>query len=120
MRETRNNCFWSKIRNTTLLQAKTNKHEWRRTLLLLFGTRAYLFSPNKGSCCIFSTRNSWCKVLASYGVITQSVIQSLLTLFKKVQKSLCIWLSVCPSNCARSNSRKYSSNVMKCIFNVHI
>ena len=48
----------------------------RMPLLLHFGTRAYLFSPEEGSCYVFSTRNNCCELLAFYGVITQSVIQS--------------------------------------------
>ena len=51
---------------------------WFCTLLFYFGTRAYLFSPDEGSCYIFSTRNNCCEFLASYGVISQSVIQSFL------------------------------------------
>ena len=43
-----------------------------------FGTRAYLFSPEEGSCYVFSTRNNCCEFLASYGIIIQSVIQSYL------------------------------------------
>ena len=46
------------------------------TLLLHFGSRAYLFSAEEGSCYVFSTRNNSCEFLAFYGVITQSVIQS--------------------------------------------
>ena len=48
------------------------------TLLLYFGIRAYLFSPDEGLCYIFSTRNNCCEILASYGVIIQSVIQPFL------------------------------------------
>ena len=70
----------SEKRSTTLLQAKTGKYECRNVTmwLLHFTTRAYLFSPDEGSCCIFSTRNNCCEFLASYGVIIQSVIQSYL------------------------------------------
>ena len=78
MQETRNNCFGSKKRNTTLLQTKAGKHESRNvinTLLLHFGTRAYLFSPEEGSCYVFSNRNNCCEFLASDGVIFQSVIK---------------------------------------------
>ena len=39
------------------------------TLLLHFGTRAYLFTPDKGSSCVFSTRNNCCEFLAYYGDI---------------------------------------------------
>ena len=81
MQETRNNCFKSKKRSTTLHQAKTGKHECRNvtaTLLLHFGTRAYLFSPDEGSCYVFSTRNNYCEFLAFYGVTFQSVIKSFL------------------------------------------
>ena len=54
----------------------TLTHEYMKneyTLLLHFSTRAYLFSPDEGSCIVFSTRNN-CEVLAFYGVIFQSVI----------------------------------------------
>ena len=77
MQETRNNCFGSKICSTTLRQTKTGKHECR-TLLLYFGIRAYMFSPDEVSCYIFSTQNNCCEFLASYGIIIQSIIQSLL------------------------------------------
>ena len=43
------------------------------TLLLYFGTRAYLFSPEERSCYVFSTRNNCCKFFASDGAIFQSV-----------------------------------------------
>ena len=84
MLETRNNCFGSKMRSTTLRQTKTGKHECRNltatwyvgTLLLHFDTRVYLFSPDKGSSYVFLTRNNCCEFLASYGVIFQSVIKS--------------------------------------------
>ena len=46
------------------------------TLLLYFGTRAYLFSPNKGSCYVSSTRNNCCEFLASYGVTFHSFKKS--------------------------------------------
>ena len=65
MQETCNNCLGLKKCSTTLLQAKTVKHECRNaiatTLLLLLR---------------FSTRNNCCEFLAFYGVTTQSVIQS--------------------------------------------
>ena len=77
MQEARNNCFESKKRSTTLRQAKTGKHECR-TLLLYFGTRAYLSSPEEGSCYMLSTRSNCCEFLASYGVIIQNVTQSFL------------------------------------------
>ena len=38
-------------------------------LLILFGTRAHLFSPDEGSCFIFSIRNNCCEFFTSYGVI---------------------------------------------------
>ena len=44
-------------------------------LLLHFGTRAYLFLPDKGSCYIFSTQSNCCEFLASYSVILYSDIQ---------------------------------------------
>ena len=45
-------------------------------LLLYFGTRTYLFSPNEGSCYVFLTRNNCCQFLAFYGTVIQSAIQS--------------------------------------------
>ena len=51
---------------------------WFCTLLLYFGICVYLFLPDKGLCYVFFTRNNFCKFLASYGVIIQSVIQSYL------------------------------------------
>ena len=71
MQETRNNCFRSKKCRTTLLQAKTGKHECRNSAL--FGTRAYLFLPEEGSRYVFSNQNN-CEFLASDGVI--SVIET--------------------------------------------
>ena len=56
MQETRNSCFGSKKHSTTLLQAKTGKHECRNVTATYFGTHAYLFSPDEGSCYVFSTR----------------------------------------------------------------
>ena len=44
-------------------------------LLLQFGTRAYLYSPDEGSCYIFSSRKDFCVFLLSYGIIRQSDIQ---------------------------------------------
>ena len=40
-----------------------------RRMLLHFGTRACLFSPDEGACYIFLTRNNCSKFLAYYGVI---------------------------------------------------
>ena len=37
------------------------------TLLLHFGTRAYLFSPEEGLCYVFSTRNNYYEFLAFCG-----------------------------------------------------
>ena len=62
MQETRNKCFGSKKCSTTLCQAKKGKHKCR-TLLLYFGTRAYMFLPDEWSCSIFSTRNNCCEFL---------------------------------------------------------
>ena len=60
MQETPNNCFESKIHSTTLCQEKAGKHECRNiiyigTLLLYFGTHAYLFLSDKLSCYLFSS-----------------------------------------------------------------
>ena len=85
MQETRNNCFESKICSMTLCQAKTSKHECQNVRAIYvavishwFNTRAYLFSPDKGSGNLFSTQNNCCQFLASYGVVIQSVTQSFL------------------------------------------
>ena len=51
---------------------------WFCTLLLHFGTRAYLFSLEEGLYYGFSTRHNCCEFLASYSVIIQRVIQSYL------------------------------------------
>ena len=75
MQETCNNCFGLKKHSTTLLQAKKGKHECRNVTAMCC---CYLCLPEDGSCYVFSTRNNCCKFLAFYGVITQSVIQSLL------------------------------------------
>ena len=40
-----------------------------------FGTCAYLFLPDEGSCYAFSTQNNCREILAFYGVILQSDIQ---------------------------------------------
>ena len=81
MQETRNNCFGSEKCSSTLSQAKTGKLlltclPLAATLLLHFGTRAYLFYPDEGSCYLFPTRNNCCEFLASYVVIFQIVIKS--------------------------------------------
>ena len=62
MQESSNNCFGSKKRSMTIRQAKTGKHE------LIFRTPAYMFSPDEGSCYVFSTPNNCCEFFASYGV----------------------------------------------------
>ena len=64
MKETRNNCFGSKIRSKTLPQAKTGKHECR----ILIATHKTLYVVH---CCRFVH-------MVSYAVIIQSVIQSYL------------------------------------------
>ena len=46
---------------------------WLCTLLLYFGTRAHLFSPDEGSWYIFLTLTNCCVSHASYGSIIQSV-----------------------------------------------
>ena len=43
------------------------------TLQLHFGTRAYLFSLDEGSCYSFSARNNCCEFLASYGIIFKKI-----------------------------------------------
>ena len=45
--------------------------------MLFCGARAYLFSSNEGSCCVFSALNNFCKFLASGGGNLQSILQSL-------------------------------------------
>ena len=46
-----------------------------KSFSLHFGTRAYLFSPDEGSCYIFSTRNNCREFLVSYATTFQSDIQ---------------------------------------------
>ena len=46
----------------------------------------YLFSPEEGSCYVFSIRNNCCEYLASYGAIIQSVIQSYFCQDLKIHK----------------------------------
>ena len=85
MQETHNNCFGSKKYSTTLLQAKTGKHECRIItakyckLLLHFGTHAYLFSPDEGSSYFFQCETIvasfihlmvlFCKVIFNHSVL---------------------------------------------------
>ena len=78
MQEIHNNYFGWKKCSTILLQAKAGKYKRRNvraTLLLHFGTRAYLSSHEAGSCYVFSTQNNCCEFLASDGVIFQSVFK---------------------------------------------
>ena len=55
-----------------------NSQQLFSTLLIYFGTRVYLFLPDERPCYVFSTQNNCCELLASYGVIIQSAIQSYL------------------------------------------
>ena len=64
--------------NTHEIQNITYEIYQQCTLLLYFGTRAYLFSPDKGSWYVFPTGNNCCEFLASYYVIILSVTQSFL------------------------------------------
>ena len=57
-------------------------------LLLYYGTRAYLLSPDEGSCYDFSTGNNCCEFLASYGIIFQNNIKSSLLNCSWVMKNL--------------------------------
>ena len=43
------------------------------TLLLFYSTRAYLFSPGEGLCCMFSAQNNCYKFLALKGVYLHRV-----------------------------------------------
>ena len=112
MQETRNNCFGSKIISTTLLQAKTGKHECLNVttmyiynvqqiyynihcnVLLHFGTRAYLFSPEEGSWYVFSTRINCCEFLASDGVIFQNVTKTFFKVYFHFYPILLLMYSV--------------------------
>ena len=78
--------FWSMVENhfenntirckklTTIVSGRKNVPQpWVRqkqvsTSAEMIGTCAYLFSPDEGSCYIFSTWNNCCEFLASYGV----------------------------------------------------
>ena len=77
MQETRNNCLGQKYIAQPFVRRKQVSTS-AKTLLLHFGTHAYMFLPDEGSCYVFLTRNSWCEFLASYGVIILSVIQSII------------------------------------------
>ena len=55
-------------------------------------THAYQFSPEEGSCNVFSMRNNCCESLAAYGVTIQSVIQSYLKSFLFVSSEAYVWL----------------------------
>ena len=57
---------------------KEMEEQTDKPMLLLYcgTTRTYLFSPDEGSCYVFSTRNNHCEILASDGVILQSDHQS--------------------------------------------
>ena len=104
MQETRNNCFGSKKRSTTLLQAKTVKHECRNaTVVALYVAVAF-----RHSCLTvfawrrvvlrFPTRKNCCEFLASDTVIFQSVIKPghMITRGKSRNKSLNFWTaSIC-------------------------
>ena len=77
--------FWVKKNNTTLCQAKVGKLKCHKILLyilcfcalLLFcGIRAYLFSTDKKSCCIFSIQNNYYEFLESDSVNLQSIYHS--------------------------------------------
>ena len=46
------------------------------TLLLYFGTRTCLFSPDEGSCYVFSTRDNCCEFFAAYDAVILSAILS--------------------------------------------
>ena len=69
MQETRNNCFGSKKRNTTLRQAKS--------CYCISALVLTCFRLTKGRAKLL-TRNNFCEFLASYGVTFQSVIKSFL------------------------------------------
>ena len=98
MQETRSNCFGSKKRSTTLLQAKTGKHECRNVtaimLLLHFGTRAYLFLPDEGVVLHFTYPKQllrvsctlWCYFSNYYQTIPQKA--SFLVLYCRVQSGI--------------------------------
>ena len=82
MQRTRKNCFGSNKLNTILLQLKIGKQVCRKitamcftVVLLVYGTRAYLFWPDEKACYVFSTRNNCCEFLVSHGVILQTDIQ---------------------------------------------
>ena len=97
MQETRNNCFGSKKRRTTLLQSKTSKHECRNvtaTLVLHSGTRAYLFSPEEGSCYVFRPET----IIASF-------FHSMVLLSKVLFNHICIYCfpKVQSDGCSDSN-----------------
>ena len=59
---------------------------WFCTLMLHFGTRAYLFSFDEGSCYVFTTRNNCCEFLASFQSVFFSKCENFL-FFKVYIKS---------------------------------
>ena len=65
---------------------------WFCTLLSYFDNSAYLFSPDEGSCYILSTRNNCCEILAHYGVIIRSFIQSISKYcsFNNILNKICV------------------------------
>ena len=68
-------CFKPEIFKSICNNFKSYQCIWFCTLLLHFGTCAYLFSPEEGSCYIFSTRNNCCEFLAYYGVIQSFAVE---------------------------------------------
>ena len=66
------------LQNVNMLMAIASTTLWYSEIRVANGTMcAYLFSPDEGSCYVFSTWNNCCKFLASYGVTFQSIIKPL-------------------------------------------
>ena len=86
-------CFKPEIFKSISNKFKSCQCFWFYTLLLHFGTRAYLFSPDEGSCYVFSTRNICCVFLADCGVTFQSVIKSKIKTikFKNKEENDCLY-----------------------------
>ena len=84
------------------------------------------FRSETFGCCCLDTRHSDASRLDDmqknkdfFKLIIRVSAYYIYTLSNKVEKCLCIWF-VCLYVCPRSNSRKYSSNVLKLIYVIYI
>ena len=56
---------WKNVARSFFRQKQVSTSAKMHTLLLHFGIRAYLISPEEGSCYVFSIQNNCCEFLAS-------------------------------------------------------